>query len=243
MSKGLNKYYGLAIAAIDVALAVGFHDGMGVPEWIGVALLIVYGVRLSGYLLIREWKSTAYRKVLSPEMERSKKMPAVAKIALWVVCGLLYTLMTIPFFYRLKNGATPDAALWIGLIVMALGIGMEIVADAQKSAAKKKNSRRFVDTGLYRLVRCPNYLGELLIWLGVLITGFTALSGFWQWALALLGFVLIVWVMFSGTRRLELRQDKNYGTDPEYQKYVSRVPIIIPFIPLYSVKKHKFLAA
>lgn len=47
----------------------------------------------------------------------------------------------------------------------------------------------------------------------------------------------------SGARRLELRQDKNYGADPEYQEYVRKVPIIIPFIPLYSVKKYKFLVA
>ena len=61
--------------------------------------------------------------------------------------------------------------------------------------------------------------------------------------LALLGFVLIAWVMFSGARRLELRQDKNYGADPEYQRYVRSVPIILPFLPLYSVKKYKFLVA
>ena len=50
-------------------------------------------------------------------------------------------------------------------------------------------------------------------------------------------------VMFSGARRLELRQDKNYGKDPEYQKYVTTVPILVPFIPLYSVKKYKWLVA
>ena len=37
--------------------------------------------------------------------------------------------------------------------------------------------------------------------------------------------------MFSGARRLEIRQNKNYGKDPEYQKYVKTVPILIPFIP------------
>lgn len=170
--------YGLAIAAIAAVLAVGFYGTMGLPEWICVALLVVYGLRLSGYLLIREMKSAAYRTVLNPEMERSKKMPLAAKAELWVTCGVLYTLMTIPLYFRLKNGSAPDADLWIGLAAMVLGIVIEIVADAQKSAAKKKNSRRFVDTGLYRLVRCPNYLGELLIWLGMLVTGFTALRGF-----------------------------------------------------------------
>lgn len=44
-------------------------------------------------------------------------------------------------------------------------------------------------------------------------------------------------------RRLEVRQNKNYGNDPEYQKYVTTVPILLPFVPLYSVEKHKWLVA
>lgn len=51
----------------------------------------------------------------------------------------------------------------------------------------------------------------------------------------------IVYVMFSGARRLELRQDRTYGADPEYQAYVAKVPSLLPFVPLYSVKKHKWL--
>ena len=53
----------------------------------------------------------------------------------------------------------------------------------------------------------------------------------------------IIFVMFSGARRLELRQNRNYGNDPEYQAYVKKVPILLPFIPLYSVAKYKFLVA
>jgi steroid 5-alpha reductase family enzyme len=69
------------------------------------------------------------------------------------------------------------------------------------------------------------------------------LTGAGQWIMALLGYVGIIFVMFSGARRLEIRQNKNYGKDPEYQKYVKSVPILVPFIPLYSVEKYKFLIA
>lgn len=235
--------YGLAIAGIGAALLAGFHEGVTLPEILMCLLLIAYGLRLGGYLLIREKKSAAYRKVLSPEMERSKKMPIGAKLGIWVTCGILYTLMTSPLFFRLHNGAAADAMLWIGLLLMACGVLLELAADLQKSAAKKKNSRRFVDTGIYRFVRCPNYLGEILLWTGMLLSGVTVLEGAFQWILALLGYALILWIMFSGARRLEIRQDQNYGKDPEYQKYVRSVPIILPFVPLYSVKKYKFLVA
>ena len=146
-------------------------------------------------------------------------------------------------FYRLHNGSGSDVWTYIGAAIMLGGIVLESAADLQKNAAKKKNPRRFVDTGLYRIVRCPNYLGEMIFWTGVLISGIGGVSGIGQWIIVAVGYVGIIFVMFSGARRLEIRQNKNYGADPEYQKYVTTVPILLPFIPLYSVEKHKWLVA
>ena len=235
--------YGLAVAGIGIALAVGFWGQLGAAEILACALFVLYGLRLSGYLLVREVKNANYRKVLSPEMERSAAMPLGPKLAIWVSCGLLYTLQTIPVYFRFLNGAPADAFLYAGLLVMACGLALETAADLQKTAAKKAQPFRFVSTGLFGFVRCPNYLGEMIFWLGVLVTGLSALQGPLQWAAALVGFALIVFIMFSGARRLEIRQDKNYGDDPDYQQYCRTVPILLPFVPLYSVKKYKFLVA
>ena len=149
----------------------------------------------------------------------------------------------IPVFYRLHNGAGTDIWAYIGAGIMAFGLIFESLADWQKSKAKKINPKRFCDTGLFRIVRCPNYLGEMIFWTGVLISGANILTGAGQWIMALVGYIGIIYVMFSGARRLEVRQNKNYGKDPEYQSYVKTVPILVPFIPLYSVEKYKFLVA
>lgn len=42
--------------------------------------------------------------------------------------------------------------------------------------------------------------------------------------MAALGYLSIVFVMFSGARRLGLHQNKTYGNDPEYQAYVKNTP-------------------
>lgn len=246
--------YGYAVAGIGIVLLIMFHGIMTPVTWIACILFIVYGVRLGGYLMIREMKSAAYNKILKPENDRSKSIAVGVKIAIWVSCAILYFLQTSPFTFRLENTANlieegaamiaPDVtAAWVGLIMMILGVLLEIAADMQKNAAKKKNPSRFVDTGLYRIVRCPNYLGELLLWAGVFIAGIPYLQGALQWIVAILGLVGITYVMFSGARRLEMRQDRNYGDDPVYQKYVKTVPIMIPLIPLYSVKNWKAFVA
>jgi len=165
------------------------------------------------------------------------------KCAIWVTCAALYVLQVLPVFYRLVNGGGTDGWCLAGCGVMAFGIVFESASDWQKNQLKKVNPKRFCDTGLFRIVRCPNYLGELIFWTGVLISGANVLTGIGQWVMALLGYLGIVFVMFSGARRLELRQNRNYGADPEYQAYVKRVPILLPFVPLYSVVKYKFLVA
>lgn len=243
---GFKKYiwfisigYGFSIAAEGVAMLAMFRPGgWGV---LACLLLVAYGCRLGGYLAYRELKSRTYAKFLKGEVKENA--PMGVKLAIWVTCAALYTLMVLPLFYRLQNGAADNGWFIAGIIVMACGIALEAAADWQKNRAKKVNPGRFVDTGLFRLVRCPNYLGEVLLWTGVLIGGIGALSGVGQWIMALLGYVGIIYVMFSGARRLEIRQNKNYGDDPEYQKYVRTVPILLPFVPLYSVEKHKWLVA
>ena len=235
--------YGFAIAGEGLLMLILFGQELSLGTLLCCLLLVAYGCRLGGYLAIRERKTSSYSQNMQGEIKDSSTVPFGAKCAIWVSCAALYVTQAIPVFYRLSNGSGSDIFTYIGAAIMAFGLGMEAAADQQKKAAKKINSHRFVDTGLYRIVRCPNYLGEMLFWTGSLISGFTTLTGAGQWILALLGYIGIVYVMFSGARRLEIRQNKNYGADPEYQNYVKTVPILIPFIPLYSVEKYKWMVA
>ena len=235
--------YGFSIAGEGLLMLLLYREGLSVGTIICCVLFILYGLRLGGYLAFRELKSSSYKKNMTGEIKDGKTVPFGVKIAIWVTCALLYATQVSAVFYRLLNNSGSNVWTFIGAAVMLFGVSFETVADIQKNAAKKVNSKRFVDTGLYRIVRCPNYLGEMIFWTGVITTGVGSLAGIGQWAVALTGYAGIIFVMFSGARRLEIRQNKNYGSDPEYQHYVKTVPIMVPFIPLYSVEKHKWLVA
>ena len=234
--------YGFSIAGEGLLMLLLFDEQLTVGTIICSALFIVYGCRLGGYLAIREFGSSSYKKNMKGEIKEGSTVPFGVKVAIWITCALLYVTQVSGVMYRLQNFEVDNAWVYIGAAVMLLGLVLESVADIQKNNAKKKNPRRFVDTGLYRIVRCPNYLGEMIFWTGALLSGIGAVSG-WQWIIVAIGYIGIIFVMFSGARRLEIRQNKNYGNDPEYQKYVKSVPILLPFIPLYSVAKHKWLVA
>ena len=253
-SIGFKKYvwfislgYGFSICAIGLTLTAVYSASLFSADQLGIFLTLIlitaYGARLGGYLLYRELKSSAYNAKMKKEIKSGKNMNVFVKSCIWISAALLYACQTCPLLFRLENSKGTDAVLIIGSTISALGFIVECTADYQKSAAKKKNPKRFVDTGLYKIVRCPNYFGELLIWTGVFVGGTTACATVWQWIAAVTGYLGIVYVMFSGARRLEERQSRTYGNDPEYQAYFKKTPIMIPLIPLYSVIKWKWLVA
>jgi hypothetical protein len=57
------------------------------------------------------------------------------------------------------------------------------------------------------------------------------------WSLGSLGFLLIASVMFGASRRLELKQSTNYASSAAFQIYSRRVPILLPFLPIYSLRR------
>lgn len=245
---GFKKYvwfisigYGAAIAVLGAALLIIYNDVLSIGTILFSALFVCYGIRLSGYLAYRELKSSSYNKLMKKEIKQNDEVSLVGQIGIWITAALLYVLEVSPVFFRLQNAKKTDVLTMVALIISVIGFILESTADIEKNIAKKNNPKRFVDQGLFRIVRCPNYFGEMLIWTGVFISGINIYSSVWQWTAAICGYLGIIYVMFSGARRLEIRQDKNYGDDPEYISYKEKTPIMLPFLPVYSVKKYTWL--
>jgi len=235
----LSVGYGLAIAGLGIVLLVLFHGQMQMVHVVQCLLLAAYGLRLSGFLIVREVKNAAYRKTLSSATASESTMPIPVKTAIWLVVAVLYVMQVSPVFYRLYNGADDVVLPWIGAAVSVFALIIETAADRQKSAQKSADPDMVATKGLYRIVRCPNYFGEILYWTGVTIGGLSALSGWAQWAVALIAYVSIVAIMFGGAKRLEKRQTERYGDMPAYRDYTDRTPILLPLVPIYHLYRKK----
>ena len=233
--------YGFSIAAEGVLLLVWLRADLSPVTVLMCLLLVAYGLRLAIYLLIRERRSAAYRHVMATQVNDGSDLRLPLQVVIWVACALMYACQASPVLFRLQAGSPTDVLAVVGLVLMCGSIVLESSADLQKSAQKRARPGRLCDRGLYSFVRCPNYLGEILMWTGVFVSGITVYADAFQWACALVGYVAIVYVMFGGARRLELRQGKSYGDDPAYQAYVRSTPILLPFVPLYSVKDATWL--
>lgn len=231
--------YGFAIAGIGTTLMVCLGGQMELVHYLLCILLIAYGIRLSGFLLYREIKSIAYRKTLTELTTDEKPMSLILKIGIWITVSALYVAQTSPVFYVIYNGGANRVWTWVGVIISLSALVIEALADKQKSDQKAVCPNMVATKGLYKIVRCPNYLGEMLFWTGIMIAGITAFNHWGQWLMAGIGYTLIILIMFNGAHRLEKRQVERYGLIPEYQVYANKTPIILPFVPLYHLVKEK----
>ena len=225
--------YGFAVMCIGAFhLITGLIFGhLTITTTIISILFIIYGYRLGGYILKRELTNKEYKKTLDATGS-TKAMPFFVSLFMWIYSMWMYTAQTSALSYRIMNQADDNIFAWIGIVIMVLAIIGEAIADKQKSAAKKVNPKRFCDTGLYKYCRCPNYFSEIMFWVGVTISGIGAVQGK-QWIMVIIALVLITFVMYNSAQRLELRHEKTYGLDPEYQKYSDTVPLLFPFTKQY----------
>ena len=233
--------YGASLTFNGLSLILVYFDNLNKVSLILCIFLIIYGIRLSSYLIIREFCLKSYIETVKEDINRINSYSTFINIISWIFCSLLYTTLTIPVYYIITNNEKELLSSYIGIIITFFGFIMEVIADHQKTKAKKKNPKLFVSDGLYKYVRCPNYLGEIIVWIGVFLSAIQSYKNIWQILIAFSGLITVIFIMFGGARRLELRQDKNYGEMKEYKKYKSNVPIIIPFVPLYSIKEYTWL--
>lgn len=236
--------YGISSAGIGLCMLILSVIGRQF-HWLYAlqcVLFVVYGIRLSGFLLLRELKNAKYREKMR-QVGGDVKTPVFVAFFMWIICGFLYVLQSAGLIYRVYNGvaAAPNAFAYIGCTICLIGVLTEALADRQKSAQKKTAPDMPAMKGLYRICRCPNYFGEILFWTGVIISGIGALQGL-QWLVAVVGYIAIFIVMLSAAKRVESRHIKNYGKNPVYQGYADTTPLLFPLIPLYHMTSPEKIA-
>ncbi len=198
-------------------------------QWLLVALVTVWGLRLAGHLFWRnhgqpeDYRYRAMRKRFGP------RFPIVSLVTVFGLQGVLMWIVSLP----VQLGQVPDepglgwlAAL--GTLVWVTGFGFESIGDYQlaRFRADPSNEGRVMDRGLWRYTRHPNYFGDACAWWGIAIIA--AESGLGAWGIVGAIVMTVLLLRVSGVALLEksLRKRK-----PEYQAYAARTSAFFPLPP------------
>lgn len=183
-------------------------------------VIIAWAIRLGLFLLIR------IKKIKKDERFNEMRTNFWRFGRFWLLQGISVWVIMLPslFFFNSQNG-TMSTITYLGLLVWLIGFIVETVADQQKYSFKnhEENKGLWIETGLWKYSRHPNYFGEILMWFGIYLLTITNLN-IW---LAIIGIISPLYIMFillkiSGIPLLEKRAEERWGSLPNYQNYKNR---------------------
>ena len=191
-------------------------------------LISVWAMRLASYLVIRIFKTKKDERFneIRDHFWKFATFWFFQAVTVWVI--LLPAIVLL-----LTNNLSINPAFFVGVIIWAVGFFIESLADQQKFTFKKKpeNKEKWIEFGIWKYSRHPNYFGEILCWVGIFIIALPYLSG-WLWLTAVSPlFITFLLCFVSGIPPLEKKYDKKFAGNSEYQKYKKRTSILVPLWP------------
>lgn len=227
--------YGISMT-LNSGLSIAVAKYRGVPlTYFGLAcsgLYAAYGIRLTTFLLRRQNEASYESKFQNMQL-KSDMMSFGSRFALVTGVSLAQALYAFPLSIATsKSAAFARPAIrtfgWAGVALAACGLLLEHVADEQKLAAKQRDPKSPVMTGLYAYCRHPNYLGEVFFHCGVFGFG---LSGT---ALQVVACSAVPFGMASVMVNAAARADKEgvhkYKNFPGYSEWAARTPSLFPHL-------------
>ena len=213
----------VATVALAFALAPSF-DTRGL---VVATLICVWAVRLGSFLFIRVKKAGQDRRFTQIKTKFFRFLLTWTLGGTWVFITMAAGLAAMTS----QSQSPVDGFLVVGATLWVIGFGIEVVADQQKTAFRKDpaNAEKFISSGLWSISRHPNYLGEIILWIGIAVIALPVLEG-WQWVtLASPVFVSFLLLKVSGVPMLENNAESRWGNDPEFRQYKAKTPTLIPY--------------
>lgn len=205
-----------------------FSSGKGfVLQQLFLALAIMlWGFRLGVYLFSRILITKT-----DDRFDDKRNNPANL-IRFWLLQTIAVWVIMLPFslFLTRRNIDVKNVFTYVGFAVYLLGFIVETISDAQKFQFKRQseNKGKWMQGGLWKYSRHPNYFGEILVWWGLFIVVLPHLSGLSFLTVSGPVFITLLLLFVSGIPLLEKAADKKHGQNPDYISYRDNTSLLIP---------------
>lgn len=217
---------GFVLVAWAVRLTV---EGNATRQWVLVALVTIWGLRLSVYLYWRNHGIGEDFRYQAMRRHWGERFWWVSLVTVFGLQGLLMWVVSLP----VQLGQVPDEPGLgvlgvIGIAVWAVGITFEAVGDAQLARFKRDpaNTGLVMDRGLWRYTRHPNYFGDSCVWWGIALVAAESGLG----AIGIIGAVVMT-VFLRRVSGVTLLEKSLVKRRPGYEEYVARTSTFVPRPP------------
>lgn len=193
-------------------------------------LVTIWGLRLSLYILWRNWGKPEDFRYQKWRSEAGAKWWWFSFFKVFLLQGVLMWVISAPLLAA-QIGSTPARLTILDLLavlVWAYGFFFEAMGDLQlaRFKANPTNKGQVMNRGVWRYTRHPNYFGDATQWWAYYLIAASASSGFWTIFSPIIMTTLLLRV--SGVALLEKSLTE---TTPAYKEYIETTSAFIPWLP------------
>lgn len=184
-------------------------------------MITVWGFRLTTYLFFRNWSEGEDWRYQQMRKNWKGNFALNAYFRVFILQGTVMFIIALVLMQQpVEEVPFPSLSACLGMILFVIGFLWESIADYQLKQFKKvpSNKGKFIQSGLWKYARHPNYFGEILVWWGIYI--FTISYGTWYYFFVSPLTITFFLLRVSGIPFLKKKQSKN----PHYADYVKAVP-------------------
>ncbi|MEQ8983436.1 MAG: DUF1295 domain-containing protein [Deltaproteobacteria bacterium] len=223
----VDRFWGAGF--VLVAACTAYVTAPPTPRgWIVLAVVTVWGLRLSAYLTWRNWGEGEDRRYQKMRAHWGARFGVVSLFTVFLFQGAVMLVIATPVMVAIAARDTSLGALDVGAgVTFLIGFTFEAVGDLQlaRFLASPSTDGQVMDRGLWRYTRHPNYFGDALAWWGIATLAFATGAWWTAFAPAIMTFLLL---KVSGVVLLEKTIVKRR---PAYEDHARRTSAFIPWPP------------
>ena len=224
--------FGYAACVVVLNTTILIATGAPLGSIIVGGLLMIYGIRLFTFVTNR-YRHPSFAQRRAGTVIAHKQLPFPIKVLLLINTATLMTFHAMTTYNVATKAADEGNSglngwLIIGGLVLAQGIAIEARADYEKQQVKRSDGAKWISSGLFARTRHPNYLGEIMMQVGVILCGIGAASNWYGYAAGFLAPTYIIILMLSATTGGEKSKRDKYSEDPEFRAYLRRSNALLP---------------
>ena len=210
---------------VQVGISAMIAEQVGWRGGLLLALMALWSARLSWVLIARRLRE-------GHEDPRYTSLRAAWGEGFWwkslfVVFVLQATIQWViaigPMTGVLAQDSPLQVTAYLGVFLALLGFALEAKADAELDAFKRHSEpNALCQSGLRAYVRHPNYVGEILFWIGIgLIVSEVSI---WAGLLS----PVVIGMFLIGVSGAPMLDERLAESRPDYAAYKARVPAFLP---------------
>ncbi|AUM62712.1 DUF1295 domain-containing protein [Spiroplasma monobiae] len=224
---------------LSTTIILAWKQQFSIIQILIYSLVFLWSIRLGGYLFKR------IIKIKHDKRFDNIRNSFIKFLGFWLLQGTSVFLIVMPASFALtipkEYFDDTNYISYAFILIALLGLIFETIGDEQKNKFynTKEKKKEFIDTGLWKISRHPNYFGEMVFWLfltSAFLTNFIMKNNSdSKIYLQLLWFLSPVYIIclllfLSGVPILERNAYKKFKDNDDYQNYVKKTSIVFPFI-------------